>query len=62
MIEPTPPRQCEAYAMPFKPGACLAQLERQSGINDNLLFTWRQRYRVDEPFAPASLSDEIEFG
>ncbi|MER5031552.1 MULTISPECIES: transposase [Enterobacterales] len=60
--------------MPFKldlvqrslqPGACVARLARQNGINDNLLFTWRQRYRhlVDEPSdtppAPAIISDDI---
>lgn len=28
-----------------QPGACVAQLAREHGINDNLLFTWRQRYR-----------------
>lgn len=61
--------------MPFKldlvqrslqPGACVAQLARQNGINDNLLFTWRQRYRhlVDVPSdtipAPAIISDDIQ--
>ncbi|MBK0019500.1 transposase [Kosakonia sp. S42] len=60
MTEPTAPRQLATYSMPFKldlvqrslqPGACVALLARQNGINDNLLFTWRQRYRhlVDEP-------------
>jgi hypothetical protein len=28
----------------YQPGACVAQLAREHGINDNLLFTWRQRY------------------
>lgn len=28
----------------YQPGACVAQLARKHGINDNLLFTWRQRY------------------
>uniref|UniRef100_A0A1A9VZ65 Transposase n=1 Tax=Glossina brevipalpis TaxID=37001 RepID=A0A1A9VZ65_9MUSC len=33
------------------PGASVARLARQHGINDNLLFTWRQRYRhlIDIP-------------
>ncbi|MFP8771392.1 transposase, partial [Klebsiella sp. DR_172cip] len=48
------PRRVRAsYSMDFKlelveksyqPGACAAQLAREHGINDNLLFTWRQRY------------------
>lgn len=29
----------------LQPGASVARLARQHGINDNLLFTWRQRYR-----------------
>lgn len=28
----------------YLPGVCVAQLAREHGINDNLLFTWRQRY------------------
>ena len=49
------PRRARAsYSMDFKldlveksyqPGACVARLARDNGINDNLLFTWRQRYR-----------------
>lgn len=47
-------RQRAVYSMPFKlglveksllPGTCVARLARENGINDNLLFTWRQRYR-----------------
>lgn len=47
-------RQRDVYSMPFKlglvekslqPGTCVARLARENGINDNLLFTWRQRYR-----------------
>ena len=48
------PRRARAsYSMDFKlalveksyqPGACVARLARDNGINDNLLFTWRQRY------------------
>lgn len=74
MTKPTVPRQRATYSMPFKldlvqrslqPGACVARLARQNGINDNLLFTWRLRYRhlVDEPSdtppAPAIISDDI---
>ncbi|HEJ7121864.1 TPA: transposase [Serratia marcescens] len=35
----------------LQPGASVARLAREHGINDNLLFTWRQRYRhlVDAP-------------
>ena len=35
----------------LQPGASVARLARQHGINDNLLFTWRQRYRhlIDTP-------------
>ena len=29
----------------YRPGACVAHLAREHGINDNLLFTRRQRYR-----------------
>lgn len=29
----------------YQLGACVAQLAREYGINDNLLFTWCQRYR-----------------
>ncbi|WP_273908631.1 transposase [Enterobacter bugandensis] len=53
-------RQRATYSMPFKldlvlkslqPGASVARLAREHGINDNLLFTWRQRYRhlLDTP-------------
>ncbi|HFK3790844.1 TPA: IS66-like element accessory protein TnpA [Escherichia coli] len=27
------------------PGACVAQIARENGINDNLLFNWRHKYR-----------------
>lgn len=75
MTEPTAPRQRATYSMPFKldlvqrslqSGACVAQLARQNGINDNLLFTWRQRYRhlvdapSDEPQAPTIIRDDID--
>ena len=73
MTEPTVPRQRATYAVLFKldlvqrslqPGSGVPLIARQNGINDNLLFTWRQRYRhlVDVPFAPAIISDDIEFG
>ncbi|HBW3117966.1 TPA: transposase [Klebsiella pneumoniae] len=52
------PRRVRAsYSMDFKlelveksyqPGACVAQLAREHGINDNLLFTWRQRYSCQQ--------------
>lgn len=54
MSEPPVRRQRAVYSMPFKldlvekslrPGTCVARLARENGINDNLLFTWRQRYR-----------------
>lgn len=54
MSKSLPPRRSRAsYTMDFKlelveksyqPGVCVAQLAREHGINDNLLFTWRQRY------------------
>lgn len=46
-------RNRASYTMEFKlglveksyqPGACVAHLAREHGINDNLPFTWRQRY------------------
>ncbi|EAZ4941565.1 hypothetical protein CBK49_00100 [Salmonella enterica] len=48
-----PHRDRASYTMDFKlelversyqPGVCVAQLAREHGINDNLLFTWQQRY------------------
>ncbi|WP_198582988.1 IS66-like element accessory protein TnpA, partial [Escherichia coli] len=27
------------------PGACVAQIARENGINDNLLFNWRHQYQ-----------------
>ncbi|WP_420543031.1 IS66-like element accessory protein TnpA [Serratia bockelmannii] len=40
----------------LQPGASVARLAREHGINDNLLFTWRQRYRhlVDTPVDDAA--------
>lgn len=29
----------------LQPGACVAQIARENGINDNLLFNWRYQYR-----------------
>lgn len=53
-VSPHLSRNRASYTMEFKlglveksyrPGACVAHLAREHGINDNLLFTWRQRYR-----------------
>ncbi|WMU75482.1 transposase (plasmid) [Enterobacter bugandensis] len=67
-------RQRATYSMPFKldlvqkslqPGASIARLAREHGINDNLLFTWRQRYRhllntpVDETGGRSGIDDNI---
>lgn len=60
MTDPIAQRKRASYSMSFKidlvqqslqPGASVARLARQHGINDNLLFTWRQRYRhlIDTP-------------
>lgn len=60
MTDLTTRRKRASYSMSFKidlvqqslqPGASVAGLARQHGINDNLLFTWRQRYRhlIDNP-------------
>lgn len=60
MTDLTTRRKRASYSMSFKidlvqqsllPGASVARLARQHGINDNLLFTWRQRYRhlIDIP-------------
>ncbi|TLV18380.1 hypothetical protein FE839_10865 [Klebsiella indica] len=46
----------------YQPGACVAQLAREHGINDNLLFTWRQRYRhllPDEIQRPLKKPDSV---
>lgn len=54
MTDLTTRRKRASYSMSFKidlvqqslqPGASVARLAREHGINDNLLFTWRQRYR-----------------
>lgn len=29
----------------LQPGACVAQIARENGINDNMLFNWRHQYR-----------------
>ncbi|NIF03740.1 transposase, partial [Pantoea sp. Acro-805] len=29
----------------LQPGACVAQIAREHGINDNLLFNWRNLHR-----------------
>lgn len=68
-------RKRASYSMSFKidlvqqslqPGASVARLARQHGINDNLLFTWRQRYRhlIDNPAddvvgEPAAIDDTL---
>lgn len=73
MTDPTARRKRASYSMSFKinlvqqsllPGASVARLARQHGINDNLLFTWRQRYRhlIDTPAdhavgEPAAIDD-----
>lgn len=30
----------------LEPGACVAEIARQHGINDNLIFNWRKLYRA----------------
>ena len=35
----------EAPVVKKRPGACVAQIARENGINDNLLFNWRHQYR-----------------
>lgn len=53
-VSPHISRNRASYTMEFKlglveksyrPGACVAHLVWEHGINDNLLFTQRQRYR-----------------
>lgn len=41
----------------LQPGSSVARLAREHGINDNLLFTWRQHYRhlVDAPVDDAAV-------
>lgn len=41
----TPEFKLEIVEKSYQPGVCVAHLAREYGINDNLLFTWRQRYR-----------------
>ncbi|SUY92919.1 IS2 repressor TnpA [Buttiauxella agrestis] len=36
----------------YKPGVSVAQLAREQGINDNLLFKWRQYWREGKLRAP----------
>ncbi|MEX3099110.1 transposase [Serratia ureilytica] len=54
MTDPSARRKRATYPMSFKidlvqqslqPGASVARLAREHAINDNLLFTWPQRYR-----------------
>ncbi len=35
----------EACSANSLPGACVAQIARENGINDNLLFNWRHLWR-----------------
>ena len=49
----------------FEPGASVSGIAQHHGMNANLLFTWRQRYRhlvdapSDEHSAPAIIRDDI---
>ena len=41
----------------LQPGACVAEIARQHGINDNLIFNWRKLYlngRLGEVNAPGA--------
>lgn len=73
MTEPDTPRA--NYSMEFKlamvekslqPGVSVALLARNNGINDNLLFKWRRRYRhlIENPAkqyvgAPVIIEDKV---
>jgi transposase len=38
-----------------EPGVSVAKLARENGINANMLFTWRRRYRADQQARSAGL-------
>ena len=50
----------EALDLASKPGANVAQLERDLGITPGLINKWRQRYRVDESSGELKPSAERE--
>lgn len=40
----TPEFRRSIVEMTLRPGACVAQIAREHGLNDNMVFKWRRRY------------------
>lgn len=51
----TPEFRQSIIEMMLKPGACVAQIARQHGLNDNMLFKWRRRYLEAQTRAAVSV-------
>ena len=51
----TPEFRQSIIDMMLKPGACVAQIARQHGLNDNMLFKWRRQYLEAQVQAAASV-------
>jgi transposase len=51
----TPEFRQSIVEMTLKPGACVAQIAREHGLNDNMVFKWRRRYREAQAKAVVSV-------
>ncbi|CAD6514310.1 transposase [Paraburkholderia sabiae] len=51
----TPEFRQSIIEMMLKPGACVAQIAREHGLNDNMLFKWRRRYLEAQARGTASV-------
>lgn len=51
----TPEFRQSIVEMTLRPGACVAQIAREHGLNDNMLFKWRRRYLDAQAKAVASV-------
>jgi len=56
----TPEFRRSIVEMTLKPGACVAQIAREQGLNDNMVFKWRRRYL--EAQAQAAVSVAVHTG
>lgn len=55
----TPEFRRSIVEMTLKPGACVAQIAREQGLNDNMVFKWR---RYLEAQAKAAVSVAVHTG
>ena len=51
----TPEFRRSIVEMTLLPGACVAQIAREHGLNDNMVFKWRRRYLDAQAKAAASV-------